>query len=134
MPDRTSDAAGRCRVQVVAAHPETLESLRAYLANTGLDVHGSRRLVLAARPRLSAVVVFPDDFAETAVVGFLRQARAIRADLILVTVTRSVRLFEDMSTRAGLPLRLIVLPRPAFGWTILESLRCRAPATPRDPA
>jgi hypothetical protein len=134
MPDRTSDAAQPCRVQVVSANLATLESLRAYLDNAGVHVHGSRRPALDACAQVTAIVMFPDDFAEAEVVSCLRQARAARPDLVLVTVTRNVRRFEGMTAGDGRPLRLIVLPRPAFGWTILESLRCDAPVTPDGPA
>jgi len=119
---------------VVAANLETLENLRAYLANAGFVAHGSRRLALEARDQVTAIVVFPDDFTEDEVVAYLRQARTARPDLVLVTVTRTVRRFEAKTTRDGRPLDLIVLPRPAFGWMILESLRGRATATPEDPA
>jgi hypothetical protein len=128
MPTRFSSAANPWRVTIVSSNRDTLENLRAYLENAGMVAHCAQQLAGEQDAETTAVVIFPDDFAAAEVAGYLSRARAARRDLVLVAVTRSVEHFERMTAGDGRPLDLVVLPRPSFGWTILDSIRERATA------
>jgi hypothetical protein len=127
MPHQAT-ATGKRSVVIVAASAETLDELCRYLEDAGLAAGGTRELksgVLAAAT--AALVVFPDDFEEDAVLAFLRGVRVARPDVALVAVTRHPQRFQGVTTRDGRPVEMAVLPRPSFGWAILDALAPHAP-------
>jgi hypothetical protein len=73
---------------------------------------------------VTAVVLFPDDFEKAEIVEAV--TRLLRLDVVLVLVTRDPARFEALP----LPRRTvpIILPKPAWGWTILDSILGRLEA------
>ena len=103
-------------VVVVSDNPETLDAIARYLRGVGIAVRGTRALdeasELASRKR-TAVVVFPDDYPTRDVHTALASLK--RRDVLTVLVTSDVRNFSETDT--------LVLPKPAWGWTILDAIR-----------
>jgi hypothetical protein len=112
-------------VLVVSGNPETLDGLHDYFSQTGI-ASSSRRtlnpLAEVAAP-IRALVVFPDDFPSHEVAAYLSLLRTRRPDLTLVVISKEPALYAEMKALDGHPLGAIVLPRPAFGWTIVDALR-----------
>lgn len=81
---------------------------------------------------LRAAVVFPDDFPAHEVASYLSMVRMRRSDLTIVIVTKEPPVYRAMTAADGHPLSAIVLPRPAFGWTILDAIRALFSAQPDD--
>ncbi len=103
-------------VVVVSDNSETLDGLARYLSGVGIAVRGTRVLAEASKlaPRgRSAVVVFPDDYPKTKVTATLTtlNGRAIPT----VLITSDLRNFAETNN--------VVLPKPAWGWTILDAIR-----------
>jgi hypothetical protein len=124
IPTGGSRPVERARVGIVASRRETRDDLAHYLGETGFradtltalherDVHADAR----------ALVLFPDDFEAAAVGQFLDALRRARPRLLVVVVTRAAGAFERMlAPRAGTSTP-VVLPRPPFGWAIVDALR-----------
>ncbi len=115
----------RLRALVVGTDPTTRAALLSYLHGAGIDADacgdakGLERACRAPRSAADAVVVFPDDLAPAAVRATLRAARAVGRDVLLVVVTASPQRFS-----ATAPLH--VLPKPVFGWTLVDAIRAHA--------
>ncbi|HTJ81022.1 MAG TPA: hypothetical protein VL400_04840 [Polyangiaceae bacterium] len=119
-------------VAVVAHTRETLEGLEEYLRTAGFSPRCTRFLghpneMVPGACKL--VVLFPDDFPRPAVEGALADlgARALR----VLLVTGEPRHFDawvaaDQSTR-------LVLPKPAWAWTITDAIRAWLDAPPQEP-
>jgi hypothetical protein len=115
-------------VSVLADARETTDALRAYLEGAGVASVASCALEDPVSADAVAVVIFPDELDATAVVRWLSELRAARPSLLLVVVTSEVARLRpalDPDAHSRLP---IVLPRPAFGWTILDAIRDHARA------
>ncbi len=115
-------------VTVVADNPETIESLRSYLSGAGVSSHGRRDLrdadlVTAAS---SALVIFPDELAHGEVVTCICALRSAHPALPIVVVTGAPQRFQSALEPDGDSRLPIVLPKPAFGWTILDTIRAYA--------
>lgn len=112
-------------VTVVADNPATVGDLHAYLEGAGMSVDPSRSLPdsSALPPAASAVVLFPDDYERTAVAASVRALRAARPRLLLVLVTSAPHRLGSAAEPDGETATPLVIPRPAFGWTILEVIR-----------
>ena len=121
----TKPAPRMLHVLVVARSRETIDGLHAYLGGAGVESHGTRTLADVGAPpaATTAVVVFPDDFEVTAVVPVLRSLRAARPRLRIVLVTGAPQRFQPALAPDSRSIPPIVLPRPAFGWTILDAVR-----------
>ena len=109
---------------VISMNPETLGSLEGYLRGAGVDTNSSRfihrvgELVVDA----TAVVLFPDEYAWEATVSALSACRTKNPGALMVLVTRTPQRFEALqATRGGTPP--LVVPRPAWSWTILDAIR-----------
>jgi hypothetical protein len=70
----------------------------------------------------SAVVVFPDDFEWEAVVPALTACLRSSPQALPVIVTNTPERFESFvwPDDAAVPF---VIPKPAWGWTILDAIR-----------
>ena len=111
-------------VVIISASDETSRELGQYLAGAG--VRAATRTELSHEHVTAsgrAVVLFPDDFAAEDAIEHLRAARAAQPAARLVVVTAHPQRFERAVARDGSGLGLIALPRPAFGWAILEAIR-----------
>jgi hypothetical protein len=112
-------------VTIVAQSHETIEGLRAYLFAAGVTPRTTRLLEdLSALPSsTTSVVLFPDEFEAANVVTVVSSLRQSRPQLLVVVVTGAARRFRpafDPDERSRLP---IVFPKPAFSWSILDTIR-----------
>ena len=119
-------------VSIVSANPETLDGLHAYLCGAGIVSHCTRTLqdLAVAPPSAMAAVIFPDDFEHHEVLTLVRALRRTRPRLLLLIVTREPQRFRDVVQADGRSLPPVVLPRPSFGWDILDAIRAHSDAAP----
>jgi hypothetical protein len=117
----------RLHLTIVTGNPETLDGLELYVRRAGASTNGTRRIgeLVEMTPEIaSAVVLFPDDFEWDAVVSGLTQLRTERPKVLPVVVTSDARRFELLPVmQGGIPP--LVIPKPVWGWTILDSIRAR---------
>lgn len=110
----------------MSANPETVDGLEAYLRGMGIAARGARRLEDCAKvvtPSTVAVVLFPDDYTWEPVLATLEELARRRSSLLCVLVTGQLAKFERLAvTGSG----VVVVPRPAWGWTILDVIRAHA--------
>jgi hypothetical protein len=71
----------------------------------------------------TATVIFPDDFEETVVLRLVAELRRKRPHLLTLLVTRAPNRFRPVLSDDDRSLTPIVLPKPSFGWDILDALR-----------
>lgn len=132
MPSRRARRGSALHVGVVSHNPETLDGLQAYLRGAGVVTTGT--LQIEQSPKLcrvnSALVFFPDDFDWDSVVTALRECRRLKPQMLPVLVTQHPQRFEALvwPGEGALPL---VVPKPAWGFTILDAIRARLDA-PRE--
>lgn len=115
------------RVTVVGESAKTIESMRRYLSAAGVNSGAMREL-----PRTStlsqlgdALVIFPDEFDTSAVLATIENVQRLRPQLRLLLVTSAPQRYQDrQSSDNALPP--ILLPKPAFGWSILDAIRAAA--------
>jgi hypothetical protein len=112
-------------VSIVSGNPETLESLRAYLEHVGIPSHGTKAVLDddMIAPATTAVVLFPDDFDIKDVESRLLTLRRDRPRVLVIVVTREPTKFKAVLAADGRSILPIVLPRPSFGWTIVDVIR-----------
>jgi len=117
-------------VTVVANNAETLSSLQTYFDDVGVPTHGTRAIsdLSTVAPATTVVVLFPDDFEDRAVVDMIAVLRRARPKLFMLVVTRQPQLFGDALVPDGRSRPPLVLPRPSFGWSILDAIRAHADA------
>lgn len=111
------------QVAIVSANPETLDGLQHYLQSAGVAARGTRRLEDCAdltAPATLAVVVFPDDFPREPLVATVLDIGARVPGILRVLVTGHPKTFEPLF--GGRP-NVLVVPRPVWGWTILDAIR-----------
>lgn len=115
-------------VAVVADNPETVGDLHEYLTDAGIAVDPTRALRAAAdlAASVSAVVMFPDDYEETAVMANIAALRSARPRLLILLVTSAPQRLGSAAGPDGETTQPLLLPKPAFGWSILEVVRAHA--------
>lgn len=113
------------RVAVVAQSPETVDGLAAYLDESGITTSGCCALegIAALSPAATALVLFPDDFVGDVVNAALGDLRRARPKLFIVLVTKQPHRYASAVNPDGRSIPPLVLPRPSFGWSILDALR-----------
>lgn len=111
---------------VVSDNLETLRDLQAYFDASGIPTHATRALRETPSADTTAMVLFPDDYVVDEVNAMLAALQAERPRLLVVLVTRSPQLFEHQPDGRSRPP--IVLPKPSFGWSILDAIRANADA------
>ncbi|NUP06837.1 MAG: hypothetical protein HOW73_12365 [Polyangiaceae bacterium] len=115
-------------VVIASDSPETLDGLQSYLAAAGLRVRGTRKLDGAAltAENVAAVVVFADDFDGDAVLSLVARMLKSRVDLLPLIVSGEPRRFDALvRTDAPDEPGPIVIPKPAWGSMILDTIRKR---------
>ena len=119
-------------VTVVADNPQTLDDLYSYFTQVGVTSNGTRELDSAALTPAggTALVLFPDDFAQTDVEAAILALRRARPKLLIVLVTGAPQHLGTALAPDGRSLLPLVLPKPAFGWTILDAIQGRADRSP----
>lgn len=118
----------RLEIAIIADNPETLEALTRYLEDAGLHVHALKHLkpsALAAMP-LAAVVLFPDELPLKAVCAAITGLRAARPRSLILLVTSNPQSFRAVMESDGSSLLPVAVPKPAFGWVILDAIRAHA--------
>lgn len=118
------------RVMVIAANRDTAAGLQRHLKGVGI----SSKILLSLNNRAMVplvtmvLVLFPDDFELDAVLDRLRALRAHRPWLLIILVTLAPQRFGAATAANGKSVVPIVLPKPSFGWTIVDAIRAHAPA------
>jgi len=110
-------------VTIVAESAETRDGLKSYLAHAGVAARGTARLGDIDPEPCTAVVLFPDEFAHGAVVRELSRLRRDRPQLLPLLVTREPERYLELAEPDTGPSSPIVIPKPAWGWTILDAIR-----------
>jgi len=126
MPPRRSRQGTQLHVGVVSKNPDTLDGLQSYLRGAGVATSGTRRIAQSGKlcRVSSALIFFPDDFEWDAVVAALENCRRQRPSMLPVLVTQHPRRFEALAWPGDGALPLVV-PKPAWGFTILDAIRTR---------
>lgn len=119
-------------VTVVADNPQTVEVLHSYFTRVGVTAHGARELdaIASAPAAATAVILFPDDFRASDVEIKIQALRRARPKLLIVLVTAAPQALGAAVEPDGRSQPPLVLPRPAFGWTILDAIRDRSNPPP----
>jgi hypothetical protein len=123
--------AGRLYVAIVSKNPETIRGFESYLRAAGIPSNCSRAIrgVEGIVPDFAtAAVIFPDDFGDADVLGFLRRMREDRPLLLAILVTREPQRFQAATEPDGRSLPPLILPRLSFGWDILDVIRAHGEA------
>lgn len=115
-------------VTIVAASAETLDGLQGYLSLAGLDARGTRHLSEVDRENCSAVVFFPDEFSSTTVLRELVRLRKEHPRVLPLLVTSEPERYRSIPHASGKSVAPVVLPKPAWGWTILDAIQRRTSA------
>jgi malonyl CoA-acyl carrier protein transacylase len=114
-------------VTIVSGNAETLDGLEAYLRRAGVTTNGTKHIEKMSEmtpSASSAVLLFPDDFHSELMLSALAALRLERPKILPVLVTREPQRFESLPTARGGVLPLVV-PKPVWGWTILDAIRAR---------
>ncbi len=113
-------------VTIVSANPETLDGLQTYLRQAGVDARGTREIEsgVAMDPHPSAAVFFPDEYPPDDVLKEVARLRRERPQVLVVLVTREPQRFAK-ALEAGEHTSTIVVPKPVWGWVILDAIRGR---------
>lgn len=118
-------------VTVVADNPQTLDGLHAYFNGAGVESSGVQRLLdISVPPAATAVVLFPDDFERGEAAALIVALRRARPSLLIVAVTGAPQHWGVALEPDGHSMPPVVLPKPAFGWTILDAIRGPANLVP----
>jgi hypothetical protein len=118
----------RLSVTIVSSNLETLQSLDAYLRGAGVTSNGTRlldRLLEMTPPTSTAVVVFPDEYGAGLVERSVSALGRERPHVLVVVVTSEPQRFERMLERRRSATVPLVIPKPAWAWTILDAIRAR---------
>ncbi len=111
-------------VTVIGDHARTIEGLRQYLNAAGVYSVVMRQLPDRTTDLALgiAVIIFPDDFETQEVLATIEALQQRNPRLWLLVVTSFPRNFQvtRLMDRARPP---IIMPKPAFGWSILDELR-----------
>ena len=111
---------------VVCDDDGTLLRLREYLTKAGFSFRGARKLADAWRQARScaSMVLMADDFDTGEVVAGMLGMLARPPKPFVVIVTSARRQLEPIALLEQ-PGSVVIIPRPAWGWTIVDLLRGR---------
>jgi hypothetical protein len=109
------------KLTLVSSDPDTLWGVHDYLARSGASLSSTSRLEQASEEAsdADAIVLFADDYPHDAVVSTI----AGLSSRLVVIVTGRGSEFEPLRARRDLRTRVIVLPRPTWGWMLLDAVR-----------
>lgn len=112
------------RVTVVAGSAKTIQGLLAYLSDAGVNSDALKQLPepSAVEQLGDALVIFPDDFEPSTVLSTVESVQTLRPRVRLLLITSAPQRYQLRGTidRVQPP---ILLPKPAFGWSILDTIR-----------
>ena len=109
------------RVTIVGVRAATLDGLKWYLSRVGLSARATRRLEDGDREPCAAMVLFPDEFSFDHVERELIRLRRDSPDLLLVLVTSELKRYAAIANGGG--RAPVLIPKPAWGWSILDAIR-----------
>ena len=109
------------KLTLVSNDPDTLWGVRDYLTRSGASLSSTSRLEHASETAndADAIVLFADDYPHDAVVNTV----AGLSSRLVVIITGHSHEFERLRARRDLRTRVIVLPRPTWGWMLLDAVR-----------
>jgi hypothetical protein len=113
---------------VISANRATAAGLQLHLRGVGVTA----KILLSLQPKAmvplvtTVLVLFPDDFDLDAVLGRINALRANRPWLLIILVTLAPQRFEVAVLPDGHSVAPVVLPKPSFGWTIVDAIRAHA--------
>lgn len=114
---------------IVGDDADLLGQLRAYLSHAGVEARTTRRLDDAWRKgSAAAIVLFPDDFEAGEVTDGLSRLLTRSQCPRVIVITAGPRLFEPLFERLAASDSVVILPKPVWGWAILDLLRSWQPA------
>jgi|SRR5688572_16538540 hypothetical protein len=123
-------------ILIVSRNAATAQRLRAYFEHFGAIATTIDHLKVAAwvRDDVRAVVVFPDEFPHSLAAEALRKIARRFTQSWMVIVTRDTARFEGVVADAGSAHRgrLFVLPRPVWGWALLDRVLKPPPSGRHD--
>ena len=120
------------RVSIVSNNAETIDGLQEYLAKAGVScqtIRSIRELARTAADAATSAIIFPDDFADVDMISFLKGLRRDRPKFLAVLITREPQRYREAVEPDGRSVSPLVLPRPSFGWEILDAVRAHAEAS-----
>jgi len=121
---RIPERAGGCpSTLVVCDDDDTLLRLRDYLIRAGVQTRATRQLTDVWKPSSEAIVLLPDDFSVRDVTDGLSSLLSRPQAPFLIIVTAGPRLFESLIESQGKADSVVIIPKPVWGWTILDLLR-----------
>jgi len=116
-------------VAIVSRNAKTVEALRSYLHAANVGVHPIEEIgTCARRSRTHAFVIFPDDYRWESVVAAIADLDVAHPKALPVLVTAQPKRFEALVDRE----RVVIIARPAWGWTILDAIRAHVATTNGD--
>lgn len=120
-PRLRSRSAIRPVVAVAATEVDTLSSVTSYLDAAGIGSTAFTDItdVVAAPSETVVFVLFPDGFRWEEVVLALATIREGHGAALPVIVTSSPRRYEALT----LGERVLIVPRSAWGWSVLDGIR-----------
>jgi hypothetical protein len=124
-------------VAIISMNPETLDGLHSYLSAAGVHARCMTDLdecVKLAVASTQAFILFPDDYAWERVVAGVADLTERRPAALPLLVTAHPKRFAKLIDVE----KVLVVPRPVWGWTILDAIRAHLdggpPSAPRDEA
>jgi len=115
------------RGTLVASSPTTARELEAYLGRAGVPSCSANTLdPTALAAGRAAVVLFSDDFPPPRLARQIRALRSTRPEVLLLVVTSAPQSLGDALCPDGASVPPAILPKPAFGWAILDAIRAHA--------
>jgi DNA-binding response OmpR family regulator len=106
---------------LVSTDANALRSVEDYLVNFGARLSSTARLSETARvaeeANADAVILFADDYTPAEV---RTTVRALSSRLAVIVATRRAD-YDDLTTE--LPSVVTILPRPLWGWVLLDTVR-----------
>lgn len=116
-------------VLIVSRNEDTIDGLQSYLSAAAI-VTRSALAVEELVQRLSSgsalcCIFFPDDYAGDQIEATIEAIRGASAGSTVVLVTRSPQRFDGFFE--GRDVRVILLAKPAWGWTIRDAILGRMP-------
>lgn len=127
-----SEERSQISVTIIAESPETRDGLESYLSHAGVAARSTARLDDIDPEPCTAVVLFPDEFSHGEVVRELSRLRRDRPRLLPLLVTCEPERYLELAEAEVGPSSPIVIPKPAWGWTILDAIRGAIDAQRQD--
>lgn len=116
------------RVLIVSDDDETLMGTQSYLSGAGFEARAARSLPDAwgQSSRVDALLLFPDGFDRQELATGLMRLLSMFPRTFAVLVTGDPRGLASDLASLGEAARPVILPKPVWGWSIVDVLRRRA--------